>query len=76
MLQFCKVTITEADLIEKTLSTFSASALMLSEQYRMKYNVKQITKFNQLINLMQVTEKYDSIMMNNNFRLAKTKRVP
>ena len=31
MLQFCKVTLTEADLIEKTLSTFPASALILSK---------------------------------------------
>jgi hypothetical protein len=76
MLQFCKVTLTEADLIEKTLSTFPASALILSKQYRMEYNAKRITTFNQLINLLQVAEKHDTIMMNNNSRPVGTKKVP
>jgi hypothetical protein len=76
MLQFCKVTLTEADLIEKTLSTFPASALILSKQYRMEYNAKRITTFNQLVNLLQVAEKHDTIMMNNNSRPVGTKKVP
>jgi hypothetical protein len=75
-LQFCKVTLTEIYLIEKTLSTFPALTLILSKQYRMEYNAKQITMFNQLINLLQVAEKHDTIMMNNNSRPTGTTKVP
>ena len=42
----------------------------------MEYNAKRITTFNQLINLLQVAEKHDTIMMNNNSRPVETKKVP
>ena len=42
----------------------------------MEYNTKRITMFNQLINLLQVAEKHDTIMMNNNSRPVGTKKVP
>ena len=71
---FVKMILTEAELIEKTLFTFLASALILYIQYCL--NVYCQATFNQLINLLQEAEKHDTIMMNNNFRPVGTKRVP
>ncbi|XP_062019294.1 uncharacterized protein LOC133735868 [Rosa rugosa] len=74
MLRFCGQPITEQVLIEKTLSTFAVSALLVSKQYRGEYNARRITRFNQLINVMSVAEKYDNILIKNyNSRPVGTK---
>ncbi|KAL6213346.1 hypothetical protein ACLB2K_012793 [Fragaria x ananassa] len=76
MLQFCGKEISEADMIEKTLSTFPASAMILSNQYRLEFDKKRITTFNQLINLLHTAEKHNKVLLNNNVRPAGTKKVP
>jgi hypothetical protein len=42
----------------------------------LEYNAKQLSTFNQLINILQIAEKHDTIMLNNNSKFAETKRVP
>ena len=75
-LTFCGKEITEADMIQKTLSTFPTSALILANQYRLEYDNKRITTFNKLINLLQVAERHDQVLLNNNVRPVGTKKIP
>jgi hypothetical protein len=75
-LTFCGKEITEDDMIQKTLSTFPTSALILANQYRLEYNNKRITTFNKLINLLQVAERHDQVLLNNNARPVGTKKIP
>ena len=73
---FCDKVITEEEMLQKTLSTFPTSALILANQYRMEVDNKRITTYNKLINLLQVAERHDHILLNNNARPAGTKKVP
>ncbi|KAL6585665.1 hypothetical protein OROMI_002309 [Orobanche minor] len=73
-LNFCGKEITEDHMIQKMLSTFSTSALILANQYRLKYDNKRITTFNKLINLLQVAERHN-VLVNNNARPAGTKQI-
>ncbi|PRQ47754.1 putative transcription factor interactor and regulator CCHC(Zn) family [Rosa chinensis] len=76
MLKFCGEELTDKDLIEKTLSTFPVSALLVSKQYWLEYNDKRITRFHQLINAMLIAEKHDNILVKNyNSRPVGTKSV-
>jgi hypothetical protein len=75
-LTFCGKEITEDDMIQKTLSTFPTSALILANQYRLEYNNKRITTFNKLINMLQVAERHDQVLLNNNVRPVGTKKIP
>ncbi|XP_062013289.1 uncharacterized protein LOC133729741 [Rosa rugosa] len=76
MLGFCGQPVTEQELIEKTLSTFPVSAILLSKQYRTEFNTGRITRFHQLINIMSVAEKHDNILVRNyNSRPIGTKSV-
>ncbi|XP_061988325.1 uncharacterized protein LOC133706772 [Rosa rugosa] len=76
MLKFCGEELTDKDLIEKTLSTFPVSALLVSKQYWLEYNAKRITRFHQLMNAMLVAEKHDNILVKNyNSRPVGTKSV-
>ncbi|KAL6502135.1 hypothetical protein OROHE_024728 [Orobanche hederae] len=75
-LNFCGKDITEDDMIQKTLSTFPTSALILANQYSLEYDNKRITTFNKLINLLQVAERHNEVLVNNNARPAGTKKVP
>ena len=75
-LTFCGKEITEDDMIQKTLSTFPTSAVILANQYRLEYNNKRITTFNKLINLLQVAERHDQVLLNNNVRPVGTKKIP
>ena len=61
-LNFCEKELTEDDIIQKTLSTFPTSAIILTNQYRLKYDNKRTTTFNKLINLLQVTERHNEIL--------------
>ncbi|KAL6578144.1 hypothetical protein OROMI_010472 [Orobanche minor] len=75
-LNFCGKEITEDDMIQKTLSTFPTSALILANQYRLEYDNKRITTFSKLINLLQVAERHNEVLVNNNARPAGTKQIP
>ncbi|KAL6568965.1 hypothetical protein OROGR_000690 [Orobanche gracilis] len=75
-LNFCGKDITEDDMIQKTLSTFPTSALILANQYRLEYDNNRITTFNKLINLLQVAERHNEVLVSNNVRPVGTKKVP
>ncbi|XP_031096985.1 uncharacterized protein LOC116001237 [Ipomoea triloba] len=60
-LKLCKQTIEERDLIEKTLSTFHASSLVLQQQYRAKNYVKH----SELIFALLFAEKHNQLLMKN-----------
>nr|XP_011465075.1 PREDICTED: uncharacterized protein LOC105351668 [Fragaria vesca subsp. vesca] len=75
-LNFCVKELTEDDMIQKTLSTFPISALILANQYRLEYDNKRITTFNKLINLLQVAERHNEVLLNNNVRAEGTKKIP
>ncbi|CAH9097671.1 unnamed protein product [Cuscuta epithymum] len=75
-LNFCQKIITEGEMIEKTLSTFPTSALILANQYRLEYNNKRITTYNQLIVQLQVAERHNEVLLNNNARPIGTKKIP
>ncbi|KAM7496095.1 hypothetical protein LguiA_020509 [Lonicera macranthoides] len=75
-LNFCGKDLTEDDMIQKTLSTFPTSALILANQYRLEYDNKRITTFNKLINLLQVAERHNEVLLNNNVRPVGTKKIP
>ena len=70
-----KKELTEDDIIQTILSTFPTSALILTNQYRLKYDNKRITTFNKLINLLQVAERHNEILSNNNVRPVGIKKI-
>ncbi|XP_024974802.1 uncharacterized protein LOC112512907 [Cynara cardunculus var. scolymus] len=75
-LNFCGKELTENDMIQKTLSTFPTSEIILINQYRLEYNDKRLTTFNKLINLLQVAERHNEVLLNNNARPVGTKKIP
>ncbi|XP_061998118.1 uncharacterized protein LOC133715594 [Rosa rugosa] len=75
-LNFCGKELTEDDMIQKTLSTFPTSAIILANQYRLEYDNKRITTFNKLINLLQVAGRHNEVLLNNNARPVGTKKIP
>ncbi|KAL6580040.1 hypothetical protein OROMI_008064 [Orobanche minor] len=75
-LNFCGKEITEDDMIQKMLYTFPTSALILANQYRLEYDNKRITTFSKLINLLQVAERHNEVLVDNNARPAGTKQIP
>ncbi|KAK1420438.1 hypothetical protein QVD17_22032 [Tagetes erecta] len=60
-LKFCGVTLTDDDMIEKTLSTFHASNMFLQTQYRLQ----KIKKFSELTSFLLVAEKNNDLLMKN-----------
>nr|BAF36297.1 hypothetical protein [Ipomoea trifida] len=60
-LKLCKQEVSEKDLIEKTLSTFHASNLVLQQQYR----AKNYEKHSELISALLVAEKHNQLLMKN-----------
>ncbi|GJX96539.1 hypothetical protein Tco_0352337 [Tanacetum coccineum] len=60
-LRFCGQTVTEADMLEKTFSTFHASKINLQQQYRLQ-NFKIYSNLN--VNLL-VAEKNNELLMKN-----------
>ncbi|XP_020270666.1 uncharacterized protein LOC109845810 [Asparagus officinalis] len=72
-LKLCKHNITEAELIEKTLSTFHASNLILQQQYM----TKNYSKHSELIFALLVAEKHNQLLMcNHNARPVGSQAVP
>ncbi|XP_062005751.1 uncharacterized protein LOC133722915 [Rosa rugosa] len=65
LMQLCGTTITEAQLIEKTLSTIPVSALMVSKSCRIDVTSRQIIKFHELITTMSIPIKHDNILVKN-----------
>ncbi|XP_062012265.1 uncharacterized protein LOC133728852 [Rosa rugosa] len=74
-LNFCGKELTKDDMIQKTLSTFPTSALILTNLNRLEYDNKRITTFNKLINLLQVAERHNEVLLNNNARPVGTKKI-
>ncbi|XP_019178315.1 PREDICTED: uncharacterized protein LOC109173529 [Ipomoea nil] len=60
-LKLCKQEVSDKDLIEKTLSTFHASNLVLQQQYR----AKNYTQHVELISALLVAEKHNQLLMRN-----------
>ncbi|XP_031096859.1 uncharacterized protein LOC116001101 [Ipomoea triloba] len=72
-LKLCKHEVSESDLIEKTLSTFHASNLVLQQQYR----AKNYDKHSELISALLVAEKHNQLLMkNHNARPVGSAPVP
>ncbi|XP_019178652.1 PREDICTED: uncharacterized protein LOC109173801 [Ipomoea nil] len=72
-LKLCKQEVSETDLIEKTLSTFHASNLVLQQQYR----AKNYEKHSDLIFALLVAEKHKQLLMkNHNARPAGSAPAP
>ena len=71
-LKLCKQNNTDTKLIEKTLSTFHASNLVLQQQYR----AKNYATHSELISALQVAEKHNQLLMkNHNARLVGSQAV-
>ncbi|XP_020242971.1 uncharacterized protein LOC109821192 [Asparagus officinalis] len=72
-LKLCKQNITEDELIEKTLSTFHASNLILQQQYK----TKNYSEHSELISTLLVAEKHNQLLMrNHNARPVGSQVVP
>ncbi|XP_026398741.1 uncharacterized protein LOC113294564 [Papaver somniferum] len=73
---FCGKKLTDEEMIQKTLSTFPTSSMILANQYRLEVDNKRITTFSRLINLLQVAERHNEIFVNNNAIAVGKKKVP
>ncbi|KAD5802674.1 hypothetical protein E3N88_14034 [Mikania micrantha] len=60
-LKLCGEPITDADMLEKTFSTFHASNMLLSQQYR----ERQFTKYSELISCLLVAEQNNKLLLQN-----------
>ncbi|XP_074342663.1 uncharacterized protein LOC141680297 [Apium graveolens] len=60
-LKLCGENITDADMLEKTYSTFHASNVLLQQQYR----EKGFTKYSDLISCLLVAEQNNKLLMKN-----------
>lgn len=60
-LKLCGEKITDADMLEKTYSTFHASNVLLQQQYR----EKGFTKYSELISCLLVAEQNNKLLMKN-----------
>ncbi|XP_026419795.1 uncharacterized protein LOC113315752 [Papaver somniferum] len=74
-MDFCGKKLTDEEMIQKTLSTFPTSSMILANQYHLEVDNKTITTFSGLINLMQVAKKHNEILVNNNTRVVRKKKV-
>ncbi|KAM1800847.1 hypothetical protein ACFX11_032526 [Malus domestica] len=73
LLKFCNETLTEEDLLEKTYLTFSASNIVMQQQYR----TQKFTKFSDLISILLLVEKQNQLLMKNHqARLTGVTDVP
>ena len=58
-LKLCGEKITDEDMLEKTFSTFHASNMLLSQQYR----ERQFTKYSELISCLLVAEQNNKLLL-------------
>ncbi|XP_026420350.1 uncharacterized protein LOC113316370 [Papaver somniferum] len=75
-LNFCGIKLTDKDLIQKTLSTFPLSSVILANQYPIEVDNKRITTFSKLINLLRVAERHNVVLANNNARAPGKNKIP
>lgn len=61
LLKMCDQKVTEADVIDKTLSTFHPTNMVLQEQYRHA----RYAKYSELISVLLVAEKQNELLMKN-----------
>ncbi|XP_012829803.1 PREDICTED: uncharacterized protein LOC105950961 [Erythranthe guttata] len=72
-LEFCGEKLTDAEILEKTYSTFPASHMILSQQYR----AKNYTQFSELVTVLLLAEKnLDLLLKNNQARPVGTRPLP
>ncbi|XP_026434347.1 uncharacterized protein LOC113331926 [Papaver somniferum] len=63
-------------MIQKTLSTFTLSSVILANQYRIEVDNNRRTIFIKLINLLWVAERHNEVLVNNNARAPGKKKIP
>ena len=61
LLRFCGQVLTEADLLEKTFSTFPPSCMVLQQQYR----ERNFARFSELITTLLLAEKNNNLLLRN-----------
>ncbi|KAK9932390.1 hypothetical protein M0R45_019629 [Rubus argutus] len=77
LMEFCQKTITDVMMIEKTLSTFPISDLVVAKNYRIEVLNRRITRFHELIYALSIAEKHEKILVKiYNARPVGTKTVP
>ncbi|XP_061998811.1 uncharacterized protein LOC133716083 [Rosa rugosa] len=73
LLKFCGEELTEADLLEKTFSTFPPSCMVLQQQYR----ERNFARFSELVTIMLLAEKNNDLLLRNDqARPTGTRAVP
>nr|XP_011463523.1 PREDICTED: uncharacterized protein LOC105351272 [Fragaria vesca subsp. vesca] len=75
-LSSCGVKKSDADMIEKTFSTFPSAAKILMNQYRLEFTNKRITTFNGLMTQLLMEEKNNMINDQHNLRPVGTRKIP
>ena len=60
-LKICNENLTEGNLLEKTYSTFSATNIVMQQQYK----AQKFTKFLDLISVLLLVEKQNQLLMKN-----------
>ncbi|KAL7114695.1 hypothetical protein ACP275_04G138200 [Erythranthe tilingii] len=72
-LEYCGEKLTDAEILEKTYSTFPASHMILSQQYI----AKNYTQFSELVTVLLLAEKnLDLLLKNNQARPVGTRPLP
>ncbi|XP_040365139.1 uncharacterized protein LOC112182723 isoform X1 [Rosa chinensis] len=73
LLKFCGEELTEADLLEKTFSTFPPSCMVLQQQYR----ERNFARFSELITILLLAEKNNNLLLRNDqARPTGTRAIP
>ncbi|XP_004305629.1 PREDICTED: uncharacterized protein LOC101291077 [Fragaria vesca subsp. vesca] len=75
-LSSCGVEKSDADMIEKTFSTFPSAAKILMNQYRLEFTHKRITTFSGLMTQLLMEEKNNMINDQHNLRPVGTRKIP
>ena len=72
-LELCGIKLTDAELLEKTFSTFHASNIVLQQQYRQR----QFATYSDLISMLLTTEQTNELLLkNHDLRPAGSKALP
>nr|XP_011469350.1 PREDICTED: uncharacterized protein LOC105352929 [Fragaria vesca subsp. vesca] len=75
-LSSCGVEKSDADMIEKTFSTFPSAAKILMNQYRLEFTNKRIATFSGLMTQLLMEEKNNMINDQHNLRPVGTRKIP
>ena len=72
-LELCSIKLTDAELLEKTFSTFHASNIVLQQQYRQR----QFSTYSDLISVLLTAEQTNGLLLkNHDLRPASSKALP